>query len=122
MTPAPTGSSISGYKINDINGNGKWDAGEAGLLNWTIRLIGIIGTGKNNSVIRKETLTDSMGFYKFDNLSAGRYILIEKLKKGFVATGSPVKRIKLAQGENSMNNNFMNRPLHKISNNRTMKT
>jgi parallel beta-helix repeat protein len=90
IAPTPTAGSISGYKINDTNGNGKWDAGEKGISNWTIRLIGIIGKGKNATVIRNETLTDATGFYKFDNLSAGRYFVIEKLKKGFVATSSPV--------------------------------
>ncbi len=107
-----TNASISGFKINDTNGNGKWDAGEKGISNWTISLIGITGKGKNAKVIREETFTDTMGFYKFDNLSAGRYFVIEKLKKGFVPTSSPVKRIKLAHDENSMNNNFTNRPAH----------
>ena len=110
ISPATPGS-ISGFKINDTNGNGKWDAGEKGISNWTIRLIGIKGLGKDSKVIRKETLTDATGFYKFDNLQEGRYFIIEKLKKGFVATSSPVKRIRLAQGKNSMNNNFTNRPV-----------
>ncbi len=44
--------------------------------------------------------------------SAARYFVIERLKKGFVPTSSPVKRIKLAQGENYMNNNFTNRPVN----------
>ncbi len=113
ITPTPT-AGISGYKINDTNGNGKWDAGEKGISNWTIRLIGIIGKGKDTSVIRKDIFTDAMGFYKFDNLQAGRYFVIEKLKKGFVPTNSTVKRIKLAQGENSMNNNFTNMPAHRL--------
>jgi len=90
VTPIPTAGSISGFKINDTNGNGKWDAGENGISNWTIRLIGITGKGKNAKVIRKETFTDAMGFYKFDNLSAGKYFVIEKLKKGFVPKSSPV--------------------------------
>jgi parallel beta-helix repeat protein len=110
-SPIPTAGSISGFKVNDTNGNGKWDAGEKGISNWTIRLICIIGKGKNATVIRNETFTDATGFYKFNNLSAGRYFVIEKLKKGFVPTSSPVKRIKLAQGKNSMNNNFTNRPI-----------
>lgn len=109
----PSGS-ISGFKINDTNGNGKWDEGEKGISNWTVRLIGINGIRKNTKVIRKETLTDAMGFYKFDNLQAARYIIIEKFKKGFVPTSSPVKRIKLAQDENFMNNNFTNRPVHSL--------
>jgi parallel beta-helix repeat protein len=109
IAPPPTGGVISGFKINDSNGNGKWDAGEKGISNWTIRLIGISGKGKDTQVIRNETLTDAMGFYKFDNLPAGRYIVIEKLKKGFVPTSSPFRRIKLAMDEYSMNNNFTNR-------------
>jgi subtilisin len=107
---------ISGFKINDTNGNGIWDSREMGIENWTIRLIGITGKGKNAKVIRKETFTDGTGFYKFDNLSGGRYFVIEKLKKGFVATNPPVKRIKLAQGKNSMNNNFTNRPVNSEDN------
>jgi hypothetical protein len=112
VTPVPTTGSITGFKINDTNGNGKWDAGEKGISNWTIRLIGIIGKGKNAKIIRKETFTDATGFYMFDNLSAGRYFVIENLKKGFVPTSSTVRRIKLAQNENSMNNNFTNMPVH----------
>ena len=110
----PTGASgsISGYKINDTNGNGKWNADEKGISNWTIRLIGISGKGEDSKVIRKEILTDATGFYTFDNLSAGRYFVIENLKKGFVPTSSPVKRIKLAEDRNSMNNNFTNSPVH----------
>jgi hypothetical protein len=110
VTPVPIAGSISGFKINDTNGNGRWNPDEKGISNWTIRLIGITGEGKDTKVIRKETLTDAMGFYKFDNLSTGRYFVIEKLKKRFVPTGSPVRRIKLAMDENSMNNNFTNRP------------
>jgi hypothetical protein len=106
------GSVISGYKINDTNGNGKWNSGEKGISNWTIRLIGITGKGKDSKVIRKDTFTDATGFYKFDNLSAGRYFVIEKLKKGFVPTSPTIKRIKLAQYENSMNNNFTNLPVN----------
>ncbi|MCZ7383604.1 MAG: CehA/McbA family metallohydrolase [Candidatus Methanoperedens sp.] len=115
VTPIPTEGSISGFKVNDTNGNGKWDAGEKGISNWTIRLIGITGKGKEAEVIRKETFTDATGFYNFDNLSAGRYFVIEKLEKGFVPTSSPVKRIKIAQGKNSMNNNFTNRPVHSLN-------
>jgi len=109
IPPTPTAGSISGFKINDTNGNGKWDAGEKGISNWSIRLIGIIGKGKNSKVIRKETYTDAIGLYKFSNLPVGRYFVIEKLKKGFVPTGSPVKHIKLAKDENPINNNFTNR-------------
>ncbi len=114
ITPTPTSGSISGFKINDTNANGKWDASEKGISNWTIRLIGITGKRNDSKVIRKETFTDATGFYTFDNLPAGRYFVIEKLRKGFVPTGSPVKRIKLAQYKNSFNNNFTNRPANSM--------
>lgn len=68
--PQKDSSSISGYKINDTNHNGKWDIGETGILGWHIRLIGIASTGLDIKAIGKETSTDSLGFYKFDNLPA----------------------------------------------------
>ncbi len=109
----PTAGSISGFKINDTNSNGVWNTGEMGIENWNIRLIGITGKGNDTEVIRKETFTNALGFYKFDNLPAGRYSVIEERKKGFVPTSSPVKSIKLAQDENFMNNNFTNRPVNR---------
>ncbi len=47
MPSPPTAGSISGFKINDTNGNGRWDAGEVGIEEWHIRLIGITGTGND---------------------------------------------------------------------------
>ncbi len=84
-----------------------------GIENWNIRLIGITGKGNDTKIIRKETFTNALGFYKFDELQAGRYFVIEERKKGFVPTSSPVKRIKLAQDENFMNNNFTNRSVNR---------
>ncbi len=81
-----------------------------GVSNSTVSLIGIIGTGKDTRVIREETTTDILGFYKFDNLTAGRYILTEKLQKGFVPTSPPVKDVHLAEGENATIN-FSNIPV-----------
>ena len=108
-TPMPTSitmtGSISGFKINDLNGNGRWDQGEKGLSGWIIQIKGI-GETKD---IRKETVTNETGFYIFDNLPAGRYLIKEKHQKGFVPTSPPVKIITLVQGENSVNNNFTNR-------------
>ncbi len=103
-TPIPAAGSISGYSINDINGNGKWDTGEKGLQGWTIKLT---GTSKEGTYIKKEILTDTAGFYKFQNIPAGRYTISEGLKAGFVPTGSSIYIISLAAGGNSVNNNFM---------------
>ncbi len=105
-TPTPTTGSISGFKINDLNGNGKWDEGENGLSGWNIRLTGIV---PETAGINMETTTDDQGFYRFENLPAGQYLIEEKNQNDFVPTSSPVKTITLVQGENSINNNFMNR-------------
>jgi hypothetical protein len=103
-TPITASGSISGYTINDINGNGKWDTDEKGLQGWTIRLA---GTSKEGTHIRKEIFTDATGFYKFQNIPAGRYTVKERFKAGFVSTSSSILMITLATGENSVDNDFI---------------
>ena len=39
---------------------------------------------------------------------------METLKVGFIPTGAPVKVVVLAEGRNSMNNNFTNRPVSSL--------
>jgi serine-aspartate repeat-containing protein C/D/E len=111
VTPTPTTGSISGFKINDLNGNGKQDAGENGLSGWNIRLSGIV---PETAGINMETTTDENGFYSFENIPAGMYLVVETLKGGYVPVGSPVLTVNLANGMNSMNNNFMNRPIQSL--------
>jgi hypothetical protein len=112
-TPTVT-NSISGFKINDLNGNRRQDAGETGLSGWNIRLIGI---GPDTFRVKKETTTDDKGFYRFENLPAGRYIVMETpMIRGYVPTDAPVKVVKLEDGTNSINNNFMNRPIRSLFN------
>ncbi len=112
--PKLTGN-ISGYNINDANGNGEWDAGERGMSNWMIKLIGITDTKNDTRIIKRAIFTNSTGFYMFDDLPAGEYIIMEKLKRGFVPTNTTVKIIALSRGEDSMNNNFTNRPVRRLS-------
>jgi hypothetical protein len=107
----PVKGSISGYKIEDLNGNEEWDDGEKGLPGWTIELKGI---GAGNYRIEKETITDVNGFYRFDNLPAGKYLVKEKLMKGYIPTSRPVIIVSLPDGENSENNSFMNRPIRSL--------
>ncbi|VVB86016.1 SdrD B-like domain protein [uncultured archaeon] len=112
VTPPPSvTNTISGFKINDLNGNGKQDAGEEGLPGWNIRLIGIV---PETVSINMETTTDDKGFYSFENLPAGKYLVVETLKGGYVPSGSPVLVVTLENGMNSMNNNFMNRPVSSL--------
>jgi hypothetical protein len=110
VPPAVT-NIISGFKINDLNGNGKQDAGENGLPGWNIRLIGIV---PETVSINKETTTDDKGFYSFEDLPAGMYLVVETLKGGYVPSGPPVLVVTLENGKNSMNNNFMNRPISSL--------
>ncbi len=111
VTPPTITNTISGFKINDLNGNGKQDPGENVLPGWNIRLIGIVpGTAGINT----ETTTDDRGFYSFENLPAGMYLVVETLKGGYVPSGSPVLVVNLENGTNSMNNNFTNRPISSL--------
>ncbi len=96
--------SISGFLINDINKNGKWDIGESGIQGWKIKLV-----SKNNKKLNKKILTDVMGFYIFDNLPAGKYTVNEDNKKGWKHTNSKSRKIVLSNGMKSENNNFTNR-------------
>src|SRR5262249_56060132 len=52
----------SGRKFNDLNGNGKEDAGEPGLSGWTIKLDGTDGLGNAEHL---STTTDTRGAYSF---------------------------------------------------------
>jgi hypothetical protein len=104
--PTPTIGSISGFTINSASGKG--------LPDWTIRLVGIVGTGVNTKEIRMETMTDSEGRWMFDNLPAGSYIIIVQLQKGFIPVSPPVMNLMLAKGQNSMNKNFTNQPVESL--------
>lgn len=98
---------ISGFVINDKNGNGVQDPGETGLSGVKIRLMGIV----KGRIDNKDTVTDSKGMYKFDNLEPGRYQIAETRPARFEpSTGLIVKTITLGKGENSVNNNFYLKP------------
>ena len=98
--------SISGFNINDMNGNGRWDAGESALPGWKIKLV---GKSKNVKKIKREIRTDALGYYIFDNLPAGKYTISEENKKGWKHTSSKSMKIKLKNGMKSDNNNFTNK-------------
>ncbi|HEY9205701.1 MAG TPA: Ig-like domain-containing protein, partial [Candidatus Methanoperedens sp.] len=104
--PVTNLGSISGSVINVATGTG--------IPNVDIRLTGIVGMGVNTKSIKMETTTDSTGMWKFDNLPAGRYIIVEKLPKGFIPVIGPVLHITLAQGQDSMNNDFEVKPIKSL--------
>lgn len=73
-------SSICGFKFNDLNGNGVWDAGEPGLDNWTINLSG---------TMTSTTTTDIEGRFCFTDLPAGDYTIAEENQEGCEQTAPP---------------------------------
>ena len=94
----PSGE-IRGSKWNDVDGDGLRDAGEAGLVDWTIYL------DRNNTgrldAGDLSTTTDANGDYQFTGLSAGSYIVAEVLQadwqQTFPRTG--VHQVVLADGQ-----------------------
>jgi hypothetical protein len=71
--------SISGYKWNDLDGDGVHDANEPKLSDWLI----IIREG--NTVVDQK-LTDANGNYSFTNLDPGTYTVCEAQQAGWVQT------------------------------------
>ena len=97
--------SISGYKFNDLNGDGSWQQpGEPPLNVWTINLSGANGpfsalTGSG---------TWPAGYYEFKNLTPGDYTISEIGLSGWSPTSTPVNPIHLLAGQQSENINFGN--------------
>ena len=76
--PPQTGQ-ITGFKWNDLNGNGVRDPGEIGLLGWQIVLfLGPLQVGT--------AFTDDTGSYSFPGLAAGTYDVCEVLQTGWTQT------------------------------------
>lgn len=108
--------SISGYKYEDINGNGKDDdGGNNRLSDWTI----FIDANKNGSLDSGETSipTDGSGNYKFSSLTPGNYQVCEVLSEGWIATDPTegnCKNVKVGAGQD-VQVNFGNFKLGKVS-------
>lgn len=109
--------SISGYKVNDTNGNGFWDKGEKGIQGWTIYLIGFIqqdtGYGHGNKIIKRQVKTNKNDYYEFKNLPEGTYQITEEFNKNYRPTTPFVITLKLKDGQKAANNNFLNQPIKK---------
>ncbi|ACL25990.1 SdrD B-like domain-containing protein [Chloroflexus aggregans] len=71
-------ASIGDRVWHDLNGNGRQDGGEPGVPSVSVSLYqpgpdGLAGTA--DDVLVASTTTDSNGFYRFDNLTPGRYFV-----------------------------------------------
>ena len=107
---------ISGYKFNDLNGNGIWDVtddgndanDELGLSEWTIDLY---KDTIDNLIDTTSTIVLSLGYYEFKNLVAGTYFVKEVSQTGWQQT-TPFDpnyyELTILGDEISENNNFGN--------------
>lgn len=105
---------LSGFVYVDANKNGVKDAGETGISGVTITLTGADDVGPVNVT----ALTDSTGFYRFQNLRPGNYTITETQPasyndgqdsigtQGGTAGNDALSNILLAAGVLGANNNF----------------
>ena len=75
--------SIAGELFNDVNNDGVWGDEEAPLAGWTISLIDAAG----NKVA--QTTTNDAGFYHFDGLVPGNYLVVRELRAGWGPDAGP---------------------------------
>jgi len=90
--------SIYGYKFNDPNMNGLVDDGESRMSGWTIQLLAF-QEEEDTFVIVDETVTmeddlstpdrDETGFYWFDGLHPGEYVVREERRDGWEQSWPP---------------------------------
>lgn len=72
---------ISGYKWNDLNSNGNFDAAEPKLSGWTIRLC----SDSSCANVLQTTTTDASGNYTF-SVTPGTYYVSEVQQSGWTKT------------------------------------
>ncbi len=75
---------IEGRKFEDLNSSGSYNTGEPFLPGWTIRLYNDKdGSWQDNDI---ESITDGSGWYRFSDLSMGRYKICEVMQSGWTQT------------------------------------
>ncbi len=97
---------LSGQKFFDANANGRRDSTEPGLPGWVVQLDhNADGTNDRSAV------TDTTGFYTFDNVSPGTHRLTEQPQAGFRQTfpgGTGEHRVQTTSGQNRTGLDFGN--------------
>jgi len=96
-------SSIYGYKWIDANANGEIDNEDARYEGLTVEL------WKDGALIASTT-TDENGFFIFEELRSGQYLIMEEVPEGYYATGAVEVGVVLEAGEEKRVD-FLNAPL-----------
>jgi Tol biopolymer transport system component len=89
--------SIHGYKFEDLNGNGQFDAGEVTVPGVTFTLTGTTGWGWH--LKPRTVVSDEKGQFRFDDLWPGDYTVTEMLPPGTVSTTSPSVQVPIVSGQ-----------------------
>jgi hypothetical protein len=106
-TPTPTATAtevpgrIEGRVWNDVNGNSAIDGGEVGLVGITVR---IFEQAQPDIPIRPPAVTDSNGFFHFEGLDPGWYIVEESHPAGWRSTTSDRLNVRVVRGITSYAN------------------
>lgn len=101
---------VSGYKYEDMSGNGVWDEGDTGIEGWTISLYEM---GEGGWTLLDETTTDSSGYYSFEVCSGGQYKIVEETRDGWIATSDTTFEF-IAESGKSWTQDFFNYKLGNI--------
>lgn len=102
--PLHGNGSISGYKINDLNSNGKKDTNEPELAGWDMKL-------ENSTGSVSYAITNASGFYIFTGLAPDNYTVSEVPVPGWIRTFPAAPGIynrTLTDGENITGMDFVN--------------
>ena len=115
QTTLAANSAIAGRVFVDADNNGQFDAGESGIQGVTVTLTGTDFLGGS---VSRTVQTGAEGEYRFDDLLAGTYTVVESQPEGFqdgqdsegtngsTLTGNDTFTITLGNGVESLNNNL----------------
>lgn len=95
---------ITGKVFTDSNGNGRLDAGEAGVSGRTV----YIDSNNNGTLDAGEptTVTSASGAYAFLGQGAGTYTVREVIPSGTVLSTPPLESVTVVAGQTASNVNF----------------
>jgi protocatechuate 3,4-dioxygenase beta subunit len=81
-------ATVDGLKWHDLDGNGRWDAGEPGLPGWTIQLLDQTGSVVQSVVTMQAdpSLGIVTGQYWFTEVAPGTYQIRELAPQGWIQT------------------------------------